>query len=127
MLLALNLFFLLACNASDSDKNSATASKDQTKASSDETAPVQKFRNIAGKKDITGVWANGEKELLSVKIGKDSIYYVDHFESYKYDLKKDSIYINYPEFVYSGRIGFRKDTLVMISIEGESKFFKIQN
>lgn len=59
-------------------------------------------------------------------ITTDSIYYTEHFESYKYDLKQDSIFISYPDFTFAAKVYFNKDTLVMESEDGKSKYHKFK-
>ena len=119
--------FLIVAGCNSSGKNSIEASADSIKGDSlkaKAAPPKPMFRPLTNKKDMTGIWAADDKEILTVKIDDDSIYYTDHFEAYKYTLKKDSVFITYPDFVLAGRIGFSGDTLVIISDNGESRFYK---
>jgi len=130
LLPALPFFLLIACTTPDNSKETTSILKDSTRQDSPRTGNFQampQFTNLTNNKEIIGIWLDEGKEPLTVKIEKDSIYYIEHFESYKYRIDKDSIYINYPDFAYSGRIGFRNDTLVMISSDGEAKYIREKN
>ncbi|QHS55776.1 hypothetical protein GWR56_09600 [Mucilaginibacter sp. 14171R-50] len=80
---------------------------------------------------IMGTWTNGSTENASFDIGRDSIYYVEYFKSFKYELNKNVITIHYPDsFNYTGKIRFVNDTMIMRSIEktdAPSKFWKFKN
>lgn len=76
---------------------------------------------------LKGIWTDGTSENASFDIREDSIFYVEHLETYKYKLIADSIHIYYPDFVYSGKIGFEGDTLILSSEEGNSKFWRFKN
>jgi hypothetical protein len=77
---------------------------------------------------LPGTWTDGDSGSATLDISKDSIYYVDKFESYKYILKHDSLKIYYPGFMYTAKVYFTKDTLVMDSKDfDEAKFCKFKN
>ena len=77
---------------------------------------------------ILGIWTDGTTENATFDIRKDSIFYVDQFESYRYLLKKDSINVYYSDYTYSAKVYFKKDTLIMDSKDyGVSKFSKFKN
>jgi len=81
---------------------------------------------VVSSKQITGIWSTTEKEILTVDISKDSIFYTEHFESHKYEIKKDSIYIHYYDFTFSGRPYLINDTLIISSINGDVKYARIK-
>jgi len=60
--------------------------------------------NIIANNALIGIWTDSLNGPNSIEIKSDSIYYAEHFESYKYFLKADSIYIRYPDFTYSAKI-----------------------
>jgi len=102
-------------------------SKDTLKS----TEKIETLKNVnesnIDNKKITGIWTDGNSENATFDIRKDSIYYVEQFKSYKYSLTNDSIKIHYPDFTYSAKIYFLKDTLVMDSKEdGIAKFWKFK-
>jgi hypothetical protein len=79
------------------------------------------------KDKIIGIWTGGESENATFDMRKDSVYYVDQFETYKYILKKDTITMFYTDGPLSFKIHFVKDTLVMESKDfGVSKFWKFK-
>jgi len=91
-------------------------------------APVSQAQFNTLAKKLIGAWTGGESENATFDISKDSIYYVDKFESYRYALKHDSIKIFYPDFVYTAKVYFIKDTLVMNSKDFDvTKFWKFKN
>ncbi len=97
---------------------------DTTKAS----PKIDEQSSIFFKDKIIGIWTGGESPNATFEINKDSIYYVDHFKSYKYTLKNDSIKIFYDDYDYSAKIYFLKDTLVMNSPEYDiAKFWKFND
>lgn len=83
--------------------------------------------SATSKEKILGAWTGGEYDNATFDIRQDSMYNVEHLESYKYTLNKDSIKIYYPDFVYSAKIYFIKDTLVMSSEDGEAKYWKFKD
>ncbi len=76
------------------------------------------------KDKIVGIWGGEYSENAVFDIRKDSIYNVDQFKTYKYSLKDSIITIFYPDFIYSGKVSFIKDTMVMESDGEKSKFWK---
>ncbi|MFI5406732.1 MAG: hypothetical protein ACHQ1D_09500 [Nitrososphaerales archaeon] len=87
---------------------------------------TESHKSFTNKKQLLGIWESENKEPLTIKISDDSIYYTEHFASYKYQLKADSIFIYYPEFIYAGKLYFHKDTLIMESEVGKSKYVKFK-
>jgi hypothetical protein len=75
---------------------------------------------------LLGIWTDGGSTNASFVIKKDSIFYVDQFTSYKYELNGDSIKIKYPEMIYTGKIRLLKDSLFLES-DGETiKYWKFK-
>lgn len=64
-----------------------------------------------------GIWTNGSTLNATFKIEKKSIYYVDDFKDYNYNLINDTIKINYPDYTYRAEVILRNDTLIMNSKE----------
>jgi hypothetical protein len=79
------------------------------------------------KNSIEGIWTDGSSENASFEIDADSIYYLEHNEKFRYELKGDSIHILYPEDPYSARLYFVGDTLFMNAASDNSKFWKFKN
>jgi hypothetical protein len=93
------------------------SNKDIKVKSSDGISPATKDKML-------GPWTSEGYNNAVFDIRKDSIYYIEDFASYKYDLTQDSIKIDYPDGAYSAKIYFIKDTLVMRSEDGEAKYWK---
>ncbi len=62
-------------------------------------------------------------ENATFEITRDSIYYVDHNATYKYDLIGDSIKIKFDDFISTGKVNFVGDTLIITYENGESKYW----
>lgn len=124
--LVISLFiFATSCNAKQSGQNQ-NFRKDTTEKSNVSVTNTT-LMPLADKKQLLGIWESQNKEPITVEITEDSIYYTEHFESHKYKLKDDSILIDYPDFLYAGKLYFDKDTLVMESEDGKSKFVRFKN
>jgi hypothetical protein len=125
-LLIVLLIFDVSCNSEQSGRIQTT-SKDtlaRSNTAAGDTTIKKAYKPLTNKNDIIGIWANEGKEPLTVEINRDSIYYTEHFESHKYKLKGDSIFINYPDFVFAAKVYFNKDTLVLESEDGKSNYVK---
>lgn len=85
---------------------------------------IRGYKPLDNKNELIGVWASDNKEPLTIDIKADSIYYTEHFESYKYRVKNDSIFISYPDYEFSARVYFRWDTMIMESAYGQSKYYR---
>jgi hypothetical protein len=94
-----------------------------------EKAPIQVDDNAkqTNQSDLSGVWTDGSSENATLDIRKDSIYYVDQSASYKYSLSNDSIKILYPDWTFTGAVIFNKDTLVIASEDGTTKYWKFKD
>jgi hypothetical protein len=122
------LLFIVGCNSGEPDKT-PTSSKDtstQSNTAAIDTSTKTTIKPLTDKNEIIGVWESENKEPLTVEINKDSIYYTEHFESHRYKLKGDSIFINYPDFVFAAKVYFDRDTLIMESEDGKSKYTKFK-
>lgn len=77
---------------------------------------------------VIGIWTDGNSENASFQISKDSIYYVDHFLTFKYEVKGDSIYIHYPDYFYRAGITFSGDSMILKNAEmGRRSYFPFRN
>jgi hypothetical protein len=74
-----------------------------------------------------GVWTDGNSENAIFEIRKDSIYYVDQFETYKYTLSGDSVKIFYDDWVFTGVIKLLGDTMIISSEDVTTKYWKFEN
>jgi hypothetical protein len=122
------LIFIVGCNSEQSHQT-PTSQKDtltQSNGVAIDTSTKATIRQLTDKNEIIGIWESENKEPLTVEINKDSIYYTEHFESHKYILKGDSIFINYPDFIFAAKVYFDRDTLVMESEDGKSKYMKFK-
>src|SRR5688572_10429049 len=111
------LIFIVGCSSEQSHQT-PTSQKDtltQSNVDAIDTSTKATVRQLTDKNEIIGIWESENKEPLTVEINKDSIYYTEHFESHKYILKGDSIFINYPDFIFAAKVYFDRDTLVMES------------
>lgn len=127
-LLILLLFAACCWTACDSgkDKNEVTDSTAVVLLPDSSVTEKTGVDNIspASKEKILGPWTGGEYGNATFDIRQDSMYNVEHLESYKYTLSNDSIKVYYPDFLYSAKIYFIKDTLVMQSEDGVAKYWK---
>ena len=74
-----------------------------------------------------GIWTNGSTLNATFKIETKSIYYVDDFKDYKYNLINDTIEINYPDYTYRAEVILRNDTLIMNSKEyNQAKYWRFK-
>ncbi|NEU09773.1 hypothetical protein GZH53_15710 [Flavihumibacter sp. R14] len=91
------------------------------------TSQSQGNRLTGTRSKVLGVWADGSTENATFEIRPDSIYYVDNFESYSYIIERDSIKIDYKDYIYQGKIHFVDDTLIMTSEDEMSRFWRFKN
>ena len=122
------LLFIVSCNSGDPDQT-PTSKQDtltQSNPAAIDISAKKTIKLLTDRKEIIGVWESENNEPMTVEINRDSIYYTENFESYGYRLKGDSIFINYPDFVFAAKVYFNGDTLVMESEDGKSKFVKFK-
>ena len=75
-------------------------------------------------KKLIGVWTDGSSENASFDVRKDNIYYVEQFATYRYSFNGDTVKIFYPDWTFTGAVSFSKDTLLIISENGTTKYWK---
>ena len=107
-------------------KNSNKDRLTEKKASDLDSHGQAIIKPLTNSKEIRGIWKIENKKFLTVKINKDSIYYLEHFESYKYKLKGDSILISYPDFLVAAKVYFQGDTMFFESEEGKSSYVRFK-
>ena len=121
--------FILGCQSAAKPENKVADSGKDTRQPV--VAPIVKKAeqaNASLKNKILGVWDDGNSVNATFRIDRDSIFYVELLENYKYTLQGDSIKIMYPDFTYTGKLSFIKDTLVMTAPESEPvKFWRFKN
>jgi uncharacterized protein YcfL len=122
------LLFIVSCNSGEPDQTTTSQQDTLTKSkpAAIDTSAKTTIKQLTDQNQIIGVWESENKEPLTVEINKDSIYYTEHFESHRYKLRGDSIFINYPDFVFAAKVYFYGDTLVMESEDGKFKFVKFK-
>ena len=125
------ILFLASCDTGQPSTDQGAMPIDTARQNLSTTDPLigtnSAYKPIKNKKDLFGIWASDNKEPLIVEIKKDSIYYTEHFESHTYSLKGDSIFISYPDFMFAAKIFFNKDTLIMESENGQSKYYRFKD
>ena len=130
-------FYLTSCTGkSDKRDNNTLLNKDsisQLSASPIGEVAIEEVNTadsmpVSRNKQIAGTWnaLEGEEEL-TINVTKDSIFYVEHSEGHRYELKRDSIFIHYPDYVLSGKPLLLKDTFAIISDDHTSKFSRTKN
>jgi hypothetical protein len=95
-------------------------SKDNT---SDSTISPNKPIQDKLETKILGIWTDGTTDNAAFEIRKDSIFYVDQLLTFKYSIDKDSIQINYNDWVFKSKIFIQKDTLFLSSEFDTSKYW----
>jgi hypothetical protein len=122
------ILFIVGCSSGQRNQAHALNEDQSTQGNpaAFDTSAKTTMRVLTDKWQIIGIWASKNKEPLTVKITKDSIYFTEHFESYKYTLKGDSMFINYPDFLFAAKAYFNGDTLVMEAEHGKSKYVRFK-
>lgn len=118
---------VLLASCSDNPTSKSTTKKQENKVLS---APRPANTDPVSNNQILGIWTDGQTngDNAVFKIRKDSIYYVDHFKSYPYQIKGDSLSIKYPDYDYKARVSWLKDTLVFTSAEdGVVKYWRFKD
>jgi hypothetical protein len=123
------IILLSACNSEQKTETIQDSTITKDTLTQIEKAPIQVDDNAkqTNQSDLAGVWTDGSSENATLDIRKDSIYYVDQSASYKYSLSNDSIKIIYPDWTFTGAVIFNKDTLVMASEDGTTKYWKFKD
>jgi WD40 repeat protein len=113
-----SLLLLVGCNCGH------TSSAAKEVATHPTESPILPKESTINRNSVLGTWTDGSTENATFDMQRDSIFYVDQFTAYKYNLEGNSITINYPDSVFSGKVSFIKDTLVITSEDGTTKFWK---
>lgn len=125
-LFGLQILFL-SCNSIEPGQKH-TFSKDtftEDKPTIINSTPTPKITSINSNNGIIGYWKSENKESITVQITEDSVYYIEHLERHSYQLKNDSIFIFYPDFIFNAKAYFNGDTLVFESENGKSQYTKL--
>jgi hypothetical protein len=78
--------------------------------------------------NIQGIWTDGQTENATFRINKDSIYYVDNFQSFKYEISSDTLIIKFDGFNdVSKIIKIDKDSLILFKDNQRLKFWKFKD
>ena len=87
--------------------------------------PTQKSIN---KSLLIGIWTNGRTENATFEIDKDSIFYLESFQKYKYHVIGDSITIKFDGFDNTSRIEkVTKDSLILRQGIEKMTFWKFKD
>lgn len=124
------LFFLTACNSGQSSvdiQSPSTGTDGKYKHIEQAIGDNDHYKPLTAKSELVGIWASDNKEPVTVNITSDSIYYTEHFVSYKYSIKEDSIFISYPDFTFAAKVYFNRDTLLLESEDGKSIYHKFKS
>src|SRR5437764_4383054 len=78
------------------------------------------------RKTLMGLWTYESSHEALFEIRENSIFYVDHFVSYAYLLKRDTIVIRYPDWTFRARIRLQRNELVIVSENGIVKFRRLK-
>ena len=112
LFLAIGFTLLFSCK--EKNQPITTNKKDLSIAALDSgSMPAERTHTSS----ILGPWTSGLSDNALFDIGKDSIFYVEDLESFRYVLTGDSIKIFYPDYTFQGRIQLQQDTLT-ITTEG---------
>lgn len=79
------------------------------------------------KNKLMGVWGPSINENASFWIQQDSVYYPEHFKSYKYSTKKDSIFIFYEGWIVKAKYSFSHDSLIMRNEDKVERYVRFTN
>jgi hypothetical protein len=76
--------------------------------------------------NIIGIWTDGSGPNASFSVSKDSIYYVEHSTSIKYEQTGDSIVFFFDKNIIVRSKAYRsdEDTLIIESSQGRAKYWK---
>ncbi len=120
-------FILLGCKKEEAD-NTVKFEAKKAVAKTVETKQKQLHNNAKITTDkITGIWTDGSTENATFEIKSKSIYYVEYFENYDYQLNNDTIEIKFPDYIYRAAIVLKNDTLITTSKEyGKTKFWRFK-
>ena len=123
------LIFLMGCNPGQNAKTIQDSSITKDTFPQVQQVSIQVDDNVKKNRSLKllGIWTDGSSENATFDIRKDSIYYVDQFATYNYSLSGDSIKIFYPDWTFTGAISFTKDTMIIASNDGTTKYWKFKD
>lgn len=85
------------------------------------------YEQFLDKKNVIGIWTSGENENATFEIDKDSIYYVDALQRFKYILNEDSLTIKFIGYEYKCKIQkATNDSLIFVQEEKRTKFWRFK-
>lgn len=77
---------------------------------------------------LIGAWTDGSSENASFGIDKDSIFYVDAFETYHYKMSADSIFIDFIDWTSEIKVTkLTEDSMVWESDMGKSILWRFKD
>ena len=127
-LLLIFIIVLVGCSSRVSEEKENSYTDTLKPAYHRENTPKAKEKiDSISYKSIRGIWTDGTTENATFEINKDSIFYIDQFTSFKYNIANDIIKIDYPDFEFVGHFGFSKDTLVITSEGDTTKYWRFKN
>jgi hypothetical protein len=95
---------------------------------SNQSVQKQALHKSNSRPDITGIWTSGETRNATFQIDKDSIFYVDALQRFKYHIIGDSLIIKFSDTDYKCKIAkATKDSLVWIKDGNMTVFWKFKN
>lgn len=128
LLTVLPVLILMACNNARTTQPVEQRRDNSKHQLTDTLKPsANKIEHNISSDDLIGAWTDGGTENATFNIQKNSIFYVDQLTAYKYSLNGDSIKIFYPDWVFSGAVRLTKDTLVIVSEDGTTKYWRFKN
>ena len=120
LLASLSLLLLVGCKCGHTTTMKERAQSKPTDAQTPASS------STFNKDRLLGIWTDGSTENATFNIQRDSIFYVDQLIAYKYNVKEDTITINYADWAFKGKASFIKDTLVIASEDGQTKYWKFK-
>jgi hypothetical protein len=76
---------------------------------------------------MRGVWRAIEEKNATFEIKPTNIYYFEHAKGYSYKLTGNILTIKFPDYNFTGKVSFIKDTMIINSKEyGVSRYKKIK-
>ncbi|QNP53509.1 hypothetical protein [Hymenobacter qilianensis] len=129
MVYILFVFFISSCDLelkNTGSKDALIKNNELKEVAERSSSALNKSENHFNSK-ILGAWTNNSSENAIFDIRKDSIYYVDDLISYKYSMNRDSIKIDYLDWAFVGAVSFARDSLIISSKDGVTKYWKFVN
>ena len=117
------LFIISSCR----EKSPGTTATKTDSTSIAGENPVEITQENSSNISLIGPWTSGLSDNALFDVRKDSIFYVEDLESYKYILVGDSIKIYYPGYTFSGKVNLQQDTLTITSEGEESRYWRFRD